>query len=224
LSKAGQSAPVLFAGAAALDKAKDVEKGLLVDFTVKSTPGVFVDDDDDLELDTGVEKKSVQNLAAAVTRRLGEGKDAAELRAFVLGDADVVSDFWFAQDRNNQLLFVEAVRWLGGEESFSGEIQSEEDVALVHTKADDQVYFYGTILGAPSLVLGLGMFFTLRRRRDPRGTEAPAKAGPPPDKKPVKKAPAALGSSAPKTAAKSTEPEPPGDAATEDARDEGDAP
>jgi hypothetical protein len=168
LGKAGQSAPVLFVGAAALDKPKEGEKGLLVDFTVKSTPSVFIDEDDDLELDTGTERKAVQNLAAAVTRRLGEGKDALEMRAFVLGDADVVSDFWFMQDRNNQLLFVEAIRWLGGEESFSGEIQSEEDVAIVHTKAEDQAYFYGTILGAPSLVLGLGLFITMRRRR---GTE-----------------------------------------------------
>ncbi|MBM4359539.1 MAG: Gldg family protein [Deltaproteobacteria bacterium] len=173
LGKAGQSAPVLFVGAAPLGKSKDADKGLLVDFNVKSAPSAFLDEDDDLELDTGTEKKAVQNLAAAVTRRLGEGKDALEMRAFILGDADVFSDFWFVQDRNNQLLFVEAVRWLGGDESFSGEIQSEEDVAIVHTKAEDQAYFYGTIVGAPSLVLGLGLFVTLRRRRD--GKAEPSK-------------------------------------------------
>lgn len=187
LSKAGHSAPVLFAGAASLDKTKDAEKGLLVDFTVKSSPTAFVDEDGDLDFDTGTEKKGVQNLAAAVTKRLGEGKDASELRAFVLGDADVLSDFWFVQDRNNQLLFIEAMRWLGGEESFSGEIQSEEDVAIVHTKAEDQAYFYGTILGAPSLVLGVGLFVTLRRRRGSGSDRGSPGRRSPEAKKPARK-------------------------------------
>ncbi len=164
LSKAGRNAPVLFAGATALDKLVDADKSLLVDFNIKSAPLAFTDENDNFELDSGSEKQGVLNLAAAVTRKLGEGKDAKELRAFVLGDADVFSDFWFMQDRNNQLMFIEALRWLGGDESFSGEIQSEEDVAMVHTKADDQAYFYGTILGGPSLVLGLGLFVMMRRR------------------------------------------------------------
>ena len=165
LSKAGHSAPILFAGATSLDKLPDADKGLLVDFNIKSAPLAFTDENDNFEHDTGTETKSVLNLAAAVSRKIGEGKDAKDMRAFVLGDADVISDFWFMQDRNNQLMFIEAVRWLGGEESFSGEIQSEEDVAIVHTKADDQAYFYGTILGAPSLVFGLGFLVTMWRRK-----------------------------------------------------------
>jgi hypothetical protein len=175
LSKAGHSAPVLFAGATSLDKLADADKALLVDFNIKSGPIAFTDENDNLELDSGTEKKGVSNLAAAVSRKLGEGKDAQEMRAFVLGDADVLSDFWFMQDRNNQLMFIEALRWLGGEESFSGELQSEEDVAIVHTKADDQAYFYGSILGVPSLVLGLGFAVTMRRKKSAsaKGPRAP---------------------------------------------------
>jgi hypothetical protein len=182
LSKAGHGAPILFAGAAALDKHKEADKALLVDFAIKSMQGTFVDVNGNFELDSGSERRGISNLAAAVSRKLGEGKDAQEMRAFVLGDADAVSDFWFMQDRNNQLMFIEALRWLGGEESFSGEIHSEEDAPIVHTKADDQLYFYGSILGAPSLVLGLGFFFTLRGRKKPAAAERDDKANPAPRK------------------------------------------
>ncbi len=182
LSKYGHSAPVLFSGSAALERAKDADGALLVDFAIKSMFGSFVDENGDLNFDP-TDRKGTFNLAAAVSHKLGDGKDAQEMRAFVLGDADCVSDFWFMQDRNNQLMFVEALRWLGGEESFSGEIESEEDVAIVHTKAEDQVYFYGTIVGAPSLVLGVGLLLTMRRRKkrdDEPEPEAPA-AGDGPD-------------------------------------------
>jgi hypothetical protein len=182
LSKYGHSAPVLFSGAAALERAKDADGALLVDFSIKSMFGTFIDENGDLNFDPA-DRKGTFNLAAAVSHKLGDGKDAQEMRAFVVGDADCVSDFWFMQDRNNQLMFVEALRWLGGEESFSGEIQSEEDVAIVHTKAEDQAYFYGTILGAPSLVLGLGLLITMRRKKkseddpEPEPEKQPRKSG-----------------------------------------------
>jgi len=70
----------------------------------------------------------------------------------------------------NQVLLLDAVRWLGGEESFAGEVTSEEDVRIEHTKQKDLVWFYATIFGAPALVLGLGLFYVRRSRRTrPRG-------------------------------------------------------
>jgi hypothetical protein len=68
----------------------------------------------------------------------------------------------------NQYFLVDIVRWLGGEESFAGEISSEEDVRLEHSREKDVLWFYGTILGAPALVLGLGLAFARRARR-PKG-------------------------------------------------------
>ena len=53
-----------------------------------------------------------------------KGKDKQsnpeEMRAFVLGDSDAVGDFVLAQDPWNQLLFIDSMRWLVGEESFAG--------------------------------------------------------------------------------------------------------
>ena len=42
------------------------------------------------------------------------------MRAFVIGDADAVSDAAFSTNEGNILLLADAVRWLTGEESFAG--------------------------------------------------------------------------------------------------------
>jgi hypothetical protein len=65
----------------------------------------------------------------------------------------------------NQVLFLDAVRWLGGEESFAGEPSSEEDVRIEHTKQKDLIWFYATIFGAPALIGGLGFWYSRRARR-----------------------------------------------------------
>jgi len=54
------------------------------------------------------------------------------------------------------------MRWLVGEESFTGQVNSEEDVRIEHTKQQDLAWFYSTIFGIPAVVLGVGLF--ARRR------------------------------------------------------------
>lgn len=88
-----------------------------------------------------------------------------ELRAFVVADADVFSDWVMERMVGNQVLLVDAIRWLGGEESWAGEVSSEEDVRIEHTKQEDLAWFYATIFGAPMLVLGLGVVTSRRSRR-----------------------------------------------------------
>jgi hypothetical protein len=69
----------------------------------------------------------------------------------------------------NQVLFLDAVRWLVGEESFAGADTSEEDVHIERTKQQDLSWFYATIFGAPCLVLGAGVFVSRRSRRNRGG-------------------------------------------------------
>jgi hypothetical protein len=38
-------------------------------------------------------------------------------------------------------------------------------VRIEHTKQKDVLWFYGTIFGAPALVLGLGLYTTRRKAR-----------------------------------------------------------
>jgi len=74
----------------------------------------------------------------------------------------------------------DAVRWLGGEEVFSGEVVSEDDKPIQHTKNEDGVWFMLTIVGAPLLVLGVGLFGTWWRRRRSTSAKSPKTPTAPP--------------------------------------------
>jgi hypothetical protein len=176
LSRSASRVAVIFPGASSLDK-KPGAGDFKIDFAIKSLPGVFADANDNLERDPN-EKRGVVNLAAAVTRPVPRapehtGTDSPELRAFVMADADALSDAAFSLEPN-VLLAADVIRWLGGEESFSGAIASTEDVRIDHTRQKDAAWFYATILGAPGLVLGLGLLAT-RRRKPKRGVRAPSR-------------------------------------------------
>jgi LPXTG-motif cell wall-anchored protein len=86
------------------------------------------------------------------------------MRAFVLADVDSLGDLAFGNELN-QFFAVDLIRWLGGEESFAGSITNTEDVRIEQTKGKDQAWFYATIFGAPSLLLGVGLLVTRRKRQ-----------------------------------------------------------
>jgi len=165
---ASRGAVVLVPVAGSLDKKSGSDAK--VDFVLRSSGAVFADRNGNYELD-GDEKKATHNLAAAVTKPLAEGADTSklegpkEMRAFVLSDADALSDLTLGVAETNQIFALDAVRWLGGDESFSGEIVAHEDVRIEHTKQKDLFWFYGTIVGAPSLLFGVGLLVTRRSRR-----------------------------------------------------------
>ncbi|MEO5729162.1 MAG: Gldg family protein, partial [Byssovorax sp.] len=158
---------VIFPGASSLDKKEGDDAK--VDFAVKSFPEAFEDINGDFELTAPGEKRAIYNLGAAVSRAVTprpdyKGKDPPELRAFVLADADGLSDAAFSNEPN-VFFAVDLIRWLGGEESFTGSITTTEDVRIEHTKQKDQAWFYATIFGAPSLLLGAGLWATRRKRK-----------------------------------------------------------
>lgn len=97
-----------------------------------------------------------------------DGNAGREFRAFVIADSDVFADWLFGRWQANRVLLADAVRWLVGEESFAGEVNTEEDVRIEHTKQEDLVWFYAIIFGAPALVLGAGLFVSRRSRTKER--------------------------------------------------------
>lgn len=170
LSRVSSRAVVLLPMTGSLEKKQTEAK---VDFVLRSSSGTFGDKNGNYELDPD-EKKATFNLAAAVSQPLAEGvnkdkvKGPAETRMFVIADADCLSDLAIGFAETNQVFFVDAVRWLSGDESFSGEIATPEDVRIQHTKQKDVFWFYGTIIGAPALLLGAGILTTRRTRRTAR--------------------------------------------------------
>ncbi len=159
------SAWVVLFGAGSLKKLDPNDKS--IDFALRSTATTFPDRNGNFEPEAD-ETRSSFDLAAAVTRKVA-GKDdqankVAEQRAFVIADADLFSDLVLKNVPTNRYLLLDAVRWLAGEESLAGEVNSEEDVRIEHTKGKDTFWFYATILGMPMLVLGLGLAWSRRSK------------------------------------------------------------
>lgn len=141
--------------------------------TIRSMDSAWLDHDANFQFDaqgTRAEKKQKWNLAAAIEGPKVAGKDG--FRALVYADADLFADVLApgamgrAQVRIlSGNLLVDSIRWLGGEEVFAGEIVSEDDKPIQHTKSQDAVWFTLTTIGAPLLVLTLGLVGTWARRR-----------------------------------------------------------
>ena len=141
--------------------------------TIRSMDSAWLDYNANFTFDaqgTKPEKKQKWNIAAAIEGPKVGGKDG--FRALVYSDADLFADVLApgamgrAQVRIlSGNLLVDSIRWLGGEEVFAGEIVSEDDKPIQHTKGQDAAWFTLTTIGAPLLVLTLGLVGTWARRR-----------------------------------------------------------
>jgi LPXTG-motif cell wall-anchored protein len=110
-----------------------------------------------------VQKPAFQNKNSKNSKD-NKKAEPPELRLIAVGDSDMISDK-VLRNPGNAYFLVDAVKWLGGEEEYMGKTSSEEDVRIMHTRKEDQLWFYLTIFGVPALVLGGGIFYTYRRRR-----------------------------------------------------------
>ncbi|MCZ6915659.1 MAG: Gldg family protein [Gemmatimonadetes bacterium] len=129
-------------------------------FVVRALPTTYADLNENYEFDSATEVRMSYNLVAAIEGR----ESSAGMRALVYADAGMFTDGVISSIALNAALFSDGVRWLGGDEAFGGEITSEEDIPIVHTRAQDVALFYLTILGAPLLILAAGTVTVVRRR------------------------------------------------------------
>jgi hypothetical protein len=171
LGRAGVGSAMLLMGAGHLEPVDSMKPPA---FVVRSLPSTFADRDGDFEFDERNEARQSYSLVAAVElpaapRAEGDTTAAANPatpgRAMVFADAELFSDAVVTSLGLNAALAADAVRWLGREETLAGDTRSEEDVPIVHTRAENVVWFHSTILGVPALVLGLGLLGVRRRRK-----------------------------------------------------------
>jgi hypothetical protein len=169
LGQAGVGAGMLLMGAGHLEA---IDGGSNPTFVVRSLPSTFADLDHDFEFDQGTEERKAYPVVAAVESDSAAGVQG--MRAIVVADAELFSDAVVSSLGLNAALAADAVRWLGREEELAGETTTEEDIPIVHTRTEDVAWFYSTILGAPSLMLVLGLVSVRRRRRRTTNVETAA--------------------------------------------------
>jgi hypothetical protein len=150
-------------------------------FVIRSMPEAFNDVNENFQFDEGTERRTRYALVAAIESKedaasAQKPRDPAlpvdvkqqgdQMRAMVFADADIfIDEHQAGWPQILGPLVVDAIKWLGGEEHIAGEVESEQDVAIVHTKGEDVLWFYATLVGAPVVVLGFGVWFGWWRRQ-----------------------------------------------------------
>ena len=150
--------------------------GITAEPVIESAQDSYADRNGNFAYDADTEERGTYVLGVAVEKEgAAGGADGAAtaMRVLALADAEVFSDPVLATPTLNRLVLMDAVRWLGQEEAFIGDIVSEEDVPVLHTREENVVWFYAIIFGAPAalLALGLGMVYMRRRRAGPEPEE-----------------------------------------------------
>jgi ABC-type uncharacterized transport system len=138
--------------------------------TIRSMETSFLDTNDNYAFDAATEKKQRWIIGAAVEGPRINDKD--NWRALVFADTDLFADALVQGPLGRPsvvmvsgTLLDDSVKWLGGEESIVGDVVSEDDRPIQHTKNEDVVWFTLMVIGAPIIVLTLGLVGTSARRR-----------------------------------------------------------
>ena len=106
----------------------------------------------------------------------GADDEVGEMRMIVVADSELLTDPVLMQFEGNQLFALDGMKWLLGDEAIAGAINTEADEPIQHTRKQDQVWFYSTILLAPALVVGFGMWFTRKQGQRKGAVRAEAKS------------------------------------------------
>ncbi|MCU1277484.1 MAG: putative rane protein, partial [bacterium] len=167
LGRYGGRAPLIMIGAGHFEEQKDKPKDHAIDVSVRAHPATWNDLNGNFAFDAPAEQRKTYELAMALTRKskaAGKDKDPKdEGRVILVGDSDFVSDGVIGA-YGNPLFVLDGAKWLVGDEGITGEVTNENDVPIVHTKKQDQVWFYGSSFLAPALVLAIGFLVVGRKR------------------------------------------------------------
>ncbi len=142
--------------------------------TIRSMESSFLDLNENFSFEAPMEKRQRWNIGAAIEgpkMKDAEGKDKDGFRVLLFADADLFADAFVQNMGRAAVVLVsgplldDSIKWLGGEEVFAGEVVSEDDKPIKHTKNEDAVWFGLTIVGAPLIILVLGLVGTWARKR-----------------------------------------------------------
>jgi hypothetical protein len=162
LSRNSQVAHMVLPSVTSVEKAAETSNKVTT--LIRTLPNTWADDNRNFAADEG-EQKKVYEVAVAVTKDTGEGDAKKEARTIVVGNVGFLSDQPLSALRANQVFALDGVRWLDHDEDIAGEVESEEDVKVQHTREEDWMWFLTAIVAVPAVVLAAGILFIRLRRR-----------------------------------------------------------
>jgi hypothetical protein len=165
---------VIMLRAGAWSRTPQVPPDIRIEMALYSMTESWVDSIPNAQWDKKTEESGSWPLvAAAEVGALPEdnptqGKPQNAGRVVFLSDADALGTGVLLRNPGNAYFLSDTLHWLLGEESLQGTPTDEEDVAIVHRKQNDTVWFYGASFAMPAAVLWGGLFFTKGRGRQKR--------------------------------------------------------
>jgi hypothetical protein len=161
LSRNAAAAQMAFPLSVAVKKSAEAATKDKLTTLIRTLPMTFPDTNRNFEADPD-EAKNVYDLATAVERDVEVDGAKRQARAIVVGSVGWMADV--AMRPANAQFGYDAVRWLTRDEDVAGEIESEEDVAVVHTREEDWYWFLTAMFAMPSLVVAVGTLVVRSRR------------------------------------------------------------
>jgi hypothetical protein len=155
LQRFGSRAPMILPGAGWMETLKDHPKDVIIDSPLKAHFSTFADVNGNFQREPAEAPRPFE-LSVAATK--------GSSRLIAVADSDFLSDA-VIRFGGNGLFVLDSVRWLTGDEAYSGATSSEADVPITHTRKQDVVWFYSSVFLAPVLVIGLGLLVRRQTRR-----------------------------------------------------------
>jgi hypothetical protein len=162
LSRHAREAATVFVNGGALSERQGAKPAPTVAFPLRSSSAFYRDLNANFKRDPNEPLESLNWVAVATFPPSGGQKE--EGRAVIIADGDVFTDK-IIRNPGNAFLFVDSLRWLIGEEDLAGEISSEEDKPIEHTRKEDKLWFYLTTFAVPVPILVVGLWVHRRRRK-----------------------------------------------------------
>src|SRR6201999_3687965 len=122
LLRLGTRAPAIFLGAGWIDAKRNRPIEIQTDAPIKAHFSTFVDKNHNFQFD-GDEQRRAWELTGAVSKGF--------MRAFVIADSDCFADEAI-QAPGNELLTLDVMHWLMGDEAYQGLVSSEADLPISH--------------------------------------------------------------------------------------------
>lgn len=163
---ASQVSTIFYGGGAVAElPSRDTQSVVSVRFPLRSGDSFFRDVDGDLKRGPDEAMESVPMMAASTLKgSKTDGESGDEGRFVLIADGDFATDR-LIRNPGNSLIVGDVLQWFLGEEQVVGDVASEEDVRIEHTRHEDKLWFYGTSFGVPLPLFGLALWVSARRRR-----------------------------------------------------------